>query len=141
MIKKSALAALPCGVRCPILISLGYSPVSAVLFSRSAICSCMTSGAYLKCLVLRESHPALLLLFSDFIARCTSSFVNSFCTFDDFISGHFIALSFWKSAFKMFGNFSDFRFYKSVWANKSSFDFYKSIYTFLMQNVISFLLL
>ena len=50
------------GVRCPIFISLGYSPVSAELFSRSAICSYMTSGAYFKCSVLRESHPALVYL-------------------------------------------------------------------------------
>ena len=68
------------GVSCPSFISLGYSPVSAILLSSNTITSLISLWAYFKCSARNLSHPLLLLFFNDLIAFPISVIGNfSYC--------------------------------------------------------------
>ena len=66
------LLGLGSGRRCPSLISLGYSPVSAAVFSISAICSWTIGGATFISSAGGLSWPVLL-LFLNLLAHLTTS--------------------------------------------------------------------
>ena len=69
------------GVRIPLLISWGYSPVSDVFWSSSAICWCNSFDPYLMYSDLMSSLPVLLLFLSFLAAFLISSSENGGSSF------------------------------------------------------------
>ena len=74
------------GRRCPFLISLGYSPVSAAVFRISAICSWIIGGATFINSAGKLSGPVLLLFLNLLAHLSTSAAVKGVVNFVGFIS-------------------------------------------------------